>query len=155
MSVMSPLLTSPRLHPFSSVPLTHAHAHSYHAIAGVMRLRESIRPYVQAHLDLATSEGTPLLRPMVFDFSDEECIRAVDQYMFGPDWLVAPVLEYNATNRTVYLPRLPGNDTHKQRWVYHYDGNAPLQQPGWIVMDTRNISRFPLFRREAVSLSSE
>ena len=45
------------------------------------------------------TKGTPSLRPMVFDFNDKECTDAVDQFMFGPDWLVAPVLEMDAANR--------------------------------------------------------
>jgi len=40
--------------------------------------------------------------------------------MFGPDWLVAPVLARDAANRTLYLPKLPSG----QEWAYLY--NATL-----------------------------
>ena len=116
---------------------------AYTAIADVMRLRESLRSYVQAGLDEATAQGTPLLRPMVFDFSDPECVDATDQFMFGERFLVAPVLEYQATNRTVYLPRLPGAD----RWVHHYTG-AQFAAGTTHILPTTNISQFPLFERQ-------
>ena len=35
---------------------------AFAAISDVMRLRESLRPYVQTQLDLASSEGIPSLR---------------------------------------------------------------------------------------------
>ena len=46
------------------------------------------------------------MRPLFFDFPDDPACYAVeDQFMFGPDILVAPVLEQGATRRFVYLPR--------------------------------------------------
>jgi len=35
---------------------------------------------------------------------DEKCWELQDQYMFGPDYLVAPVLHLNEFERDVYLP---------------------------------------------------
>ena len=115
---------------------------AYAAISAVMRLRESLRPYVQAGLDLAHTRGTPLLRPMVFDFGDAECVDATTQYMFGDDYLVAPVLEYQATNRSVFLPALPTG----QRWVHHYTGEELAGGTAHTV-PTTNLSEFPLFVR--------
>ena len=107
-----------------------------------MRLRESLRPYVQAGLDEATAQGTPLLRPMAFDYTDPECDTAADQYMFGNDYLVAPVLQYRAANRTVYLPRLPASHD----WVHHYTGEK-FAGGRTHVVPTTNLSQFPLFVR--------
>ena len=72
----------------------------------LLRLRERLRPYVELHLQRATTTGRPLLQPMFYAFTDAECYDAQDQHMFGPEWLVAPVLEEGATNRSVYLPRV-------------------------------------------------
>eukprot|EP00658_Telonema_sp_P-2_P071820 TRINITY_DN61027_c0_g1_i2.p1 TRINITY_DN61027_c0_g1~~TRINITY_DN61027_c0_g1_i2.p1 ORF type:complete len:640 (-),score=132.93 TRINITY_DN61027_c0_g1_i2:141-2060(-) len=116
---------------------------AYASISGVMRLRESIRGYVQEHLDLASEQGTPLLRPMSFDFTDEQCVGAIDQYMFGPDYLVAPVLEYQATNRSVYLPTL----TSPERWESFYEPGVELGSGAWHIVGTTNLSEFPLFIR--------
>jgi alpha-D-xyloside xylohydrolase len=45
------------------------------------------------------------MRPLFFDFpEDEECTRVDDQFLFGPDLLVAPILTEGARSRGVYLP---------------------------------------------------
>ena len=45
------------------------------------------------------------MRPLFFDFSeDKEAWNVEDAYMFGPDLLVAPVMEAGAVEREVYLP---------------------------------------------------
>ncbi len=56
--------------------------------------------------DAAAAEtGAPPMRPLFFDFPDDPaCTTSEDQFMFGPDLLVAPVLEQGATSRPVYLP---------------------------------------------------
>ena len=46
-----------------------------------------------------------MMRPLVMDFPDDVAARTVvDEYMFGPAFLVAPVTEYKARHRPVYLP---------------------------------------------------
>jgi alpha-D-xyloside xylohydrolase len=68
-------------------------------------IRERLRPYIQKHMDIASEKGTPVMRPLFFDFPDDEiCYTIEDQYMFGPDLLVAPVIEAGATSRSIYLP---------------------------------------------------
>lgn len=70
-----------------------------------IRIREIIRPYVRSLMQAAHETGEPLLRPMFYDFPKEkEVWELKDQYMFGPDLLVAPVLEPDAVSRQVYLP---------------------------------------------------
>ena len=55
--------------------------------------------------------GEPVLRPMFYDFpKDANTWELKDQYMFGPDILVAPVVEPDVPTRTVYLPE--GNWKH-------------------------------------------
>eukprot|EP00729_Bicosta_minor_P003941 gene3941-21372_t len=72
------------------------------AIARVMHLREQLRPYVLEQYKAAAADGTPVMRPLFFDFwSDPGAQLVDDQLMFGPDYLVAPQLKENATERTV------------------------------------------------------
>ena len=76
-------------------------------IPGVMRLRENLREYVDIHMNISSRTGMPVLRPMVLACPDDpKCAEAdvEDQYMFGPDWLVAPVYTQGAKERSVYLP---------------------------------------------------
>ena len=56
-------------------------------------------------MKLASTKGTPPMRPLFFDFPDDKnCNDIDDQFLFGPDLLVAPVLNSGATKRKVYLP---------------------------------------------------
>ena len=53
----------------------------------------------------ASRTGAPLIRTMFYEFpEDEKCWNLPLQYMFGPDYLVAPIFEAGATERTLYLP---------------------------------------------------
>jgi len=72
------------------------------------------------------------------------CVRA--QFMFGPDWLVAPVLEYGASNRSVYLPALPANET----WVYWWNQTVVPSTTGQRVVMATPVDEFPLFFRRPV-----
>ena len=68
-------------------------------------LRERLRPYLHAAARETSRTGLPLMRPLLLEFpEDKRCWDVDDQFMFGPDLLVAPVLERHASNRSVYLP---------------------------------------------------
>ena len=68
-------------------------------------LRERLRPYISEWMDEASLSGMPVMRPLFFDFyKDKTAWKIEDEYMFGPDILVAPVMEENTSERKVYLP---------------------------------------------------
>ena len=70
-----------------------------------MPLREKMRPYVKQLMMEAHEKGTPIMRPLFYDFpQDSKAWEIEDQYMFGPDLLVSPILEAGMTERTLYLP---------------------------------------------------
>jgi alpha-D-xyloside xylohydrolase len=78
---------------------------AYDIITGLMALRERLRPYIMDQMQRAHAHGTPPMRPLFFDFPDDPAAYTVeDQFMFGPDILVAPVLEQGAVTRACYLP---------------------------------------------------
>lgn len=78
---------------------------AYQIIKDVLLMRERMRPYIMKQMEIAHKKGIPLMRPLFFDFSsDEICKNIEDEFMFGPDILVAPVLHQGATSRQVYLP---------------------------------------------------
>ncbi len=78
---------------------------AYGIIRQILFLRERLRPYLLRQMKLASAKGTPPMRPLFFDFPADEAGAAVDdQFLFGPDLLVAPVLQAGATARKVYLP---------------------------------------------------
>jgi len=78
---------------------------AYGIIRQILFLRERLRPYLLRQMKLASARGTPPMRPLFFDFPADDVGAAVDdQFLFGPDLLVAPVLQAGATTRKVYLP---------------------------------------------------
>ena len=60
-----------------------------------------------------------MMRPLVFDFAgDTEALKQNCEYMFGPEYLVCPVLEAGATSVRVYLPENKGG------WKDYWNGNV-------------------------------
>ncbi|MFD1176679.1 TIM-barrel domain-containing protein [Paenibacillus puldeungensis] len=77
----------------------------YPILVKYMNLREAMRPYTRRLMQEAHEQGSPVMRPMFYEFPQEDiCWELKDQYMFGPDILVAPVLQEGSTEREVYLP---------------------------------------------------
>ena len=70
-----------------------------------IRLRERMRDYTRSLYEQASRDGSPIIRAMFYEFpQDAKCWELTDQYMYGPDILVAPVCHAGATSREVYLP---------------------------------------------------
>ena len=68
-------------------------------------LRETMRPYTRELFAEAHESGQPLVRGLFYEFPGEEAVADIaDEYLFGPDILVAPVTELGARSREVYLP---------------------------------------------------
>ncbi len=77
-------------------------------------LHMSLFPYRYAAAQEAAKTGMPIMRALVLQYQDDAQARlAKDEYLFGPDLLVAPVID-EGTQRPVYLP--PGN------WVNYWTG---------------------------------
>ncbi len=77
----------------------------FEILAGYTHLRETLRPYTRSLMVAAHECGQPVMRGMFHEFPDDAaCWDLRDQYMFGPDLLVAPVVEARAVRRTVHLP---------------------------------------------------
>ena len=79
---------------------------NYPILKDLILLRDRLRPYILKHTKIASETGAPIMRPMFFDFYDDEiCYTLDDQYMFGEDILFAPIYKQGATDRQVYLPK--------------------------------------------------
>jgi alpha-D-xyloside xylohydrolase len=94
-------------------------------------VREKIRPYVEACMADTHAIGDPVMRPMFYDFPHQQTSWQVeDQYMFGPDILVAPILHAGQAVRDVWLPAdetwvsLQGERLQGGQWI---TANAPLE----------------------------
>ena len=103
-----------------------------------MKRREELRPYVRSLMQEAHEAGTPLLRGMFYEFpEDQKCWELQDQYMFGSELLVAPVLKLNQFEREVYLPAGEWEDTRDGK---HYAGGQTILSPA-------PIDSIPVFKR--------
>ncbi|MBE5810530.1 MAG: glycoside hydrolase family 31 protein [Clostridiales bacterium] len=91
-------------------------------------IRERIRPYVRQLMQDAHETGAPVMRPLFYDFpQDKAAWQTEDCYMFGPDMLVAPVMEPGVTERSIYLPE---GATWKDAYTGKvYDGGRTVTVP--------------------------
>jgi alpha-D-xyloside xylohydrolase len=109
-------------------------------IAKCLKEREQLRPYIEACAERVAKEGYTLMRPLVFDFADDEtALRQSCEYMFGPELLVSPVTEPGVKEWKTYLPKQKGGWTeiHTNE---HFDG-------GQYVTTKVSKAYIPVFRR--------
>jgi sulfoquinovosidase len=92
-------------------------------------------PYIQGLWKDAVKTGVPIVRPLWLAFpGDAEAARQDQQWMFGPDVLVAPVVAKGASKRDVYFPE-PGGCWEHGVTGERFDGgeshsvDAPLNEP--------------------------
>ncbi len=79
--------------------------HTYPYIKNQILLRESLRDYFMEQADKACTSGLPPVRPLFFDYQNDEATYEIeDEVLFGGDILAAPVLDYRVRQRAVYLP---------------------------------------------------
>ena len=98
------------------------------------RIYVHLAPYLRSLSREAFETGLPVQRPLFLHFEDDSKTYDIQTaYLFGPDLLVAPVIEAGRTSWSVYLPA--GTD-----WIHVWSGEsltggqtvsvaAPLGQP--------------------------
>jgi alpha-D-xyloside xylohydrolase len=73
------------------------------------QLRYRLMPYLYSLAGAVTHKDDTIMRALVLDFPhDKKSHHITDQYMFGPAFLVNPVLEPGPKTRNVYLPQAAG-----------------------------------------------
>jgi len=79
------------------------------------------------------------MRPLFYDFEDDDaCILVDDQFMFGPEIMVAPVLFQGAVERTVYLPE-------GEQWTDAWTG--AVLESGQVITAQTPLDRIPVYLR--------
>ena len=118
---------------------------NFEILKNLVFLRERLRPYIERHMEIASRKGYPVMRPMFFDFyEDEVCYSLSDQYMFGPDILFAPIYRRGETERKVYLP--------EGKWVRTTDKS--VYEGGQFVDCHAELDEFIAFVREGAEVLS-
>jgi alpha-glucosidase/alpha-D-xyloside xylohydrolase len=103
-----------------------------------LELRSRLMPYLYSAVREGHDTGLPIIRAMWLHYpSDSVAIARGDQYLWGRDLLVAPVVDKGATSRLLYLPAGPWHDFWTEQ---RHDGRREL---------TRNVDleTMPLYVR--------
>lgn len=118
-------------------------------------LKYKLMPYVYAQSKECTENGWPMLRALLLEYPDDPGAWLVeDEYMFGSNLLVAPMLE-EGSGRDVYLPG-------RQKWIDYQTGK--VYAPGWnhiecgtlpIVILVKDGSAIPPYPRGTMHRSDE
>ncbi|MFW2504383.1 TIM-barrel domain-containing protein [Clostridium diolis] len=105
-----------------------------------LKIREAMMPYITTLMEEAHKKGTPVMRPMFYDFPEDKlCWDNESQYMFGPNILVAPIMEKGQTEREVYLPT---GSNWTNAWT------KEKMEGGKTILVNAPIDQIPLFLRD-------
>jgi alpha-glucosidase len=103
-----------------------------------LELRMRLLPYLYGLFREAEENGSPVWRPLFFEFpDDDEAATIEDQVLLGSWLLAAPVLERGARQRRVYLP--------EGTW-FSFDDDARYVGPRFLQV-AAPLERLPLFVR--------
>ena len=102
----------------------------------------SLFPYRYAAAQEAVKTGMPLMRALVLNNQNDPQARIrEDEYMFGPDMLVAPVVDENLS-RVVYLPKNGDSDL---TWIDYWKGTEA--KGGALIVADAPIDVIPVYIR--------
>ena len=103
-----------------------------------IELRYRLLPYLYNAFRETSETGLPVMRALLLDFPDDtKAVDQNDEFLFGDDLLVAPVLKSGEIRRDVYLP--------KGVW-YDFWSDRRYTGPAGIVVDAP-LERIPMFVR--------
>lgn len=109
-------------------------------VKDAISLKYSLLPYIYTYAREAHDTGLPLMRPMFLEYPyDTETFSTDNQFMFGEEILVAPVVKKNAKSRSLYLP--------EGTWVSFKDKTTEYEGEQWINVDV-TLSDIPMFVRK-------
>ena len=103
-------------------------------------IREAMRPYITQIMSTAHTDGDPVMRPLFYEFPDDQTAWGVeDCYMFGDKLLVCPVSDLGSRSKTVYMPQ-------GAVWTDVWTGKK--YEGGTTVDADAPIEKIPLFARD-------
>lgn len=107
-----------------------------------LKLRRALHPYIYTQSKVNADGGLPLVRPMYYEDASDEGYQWPDQYLFGPDLIVAPVTEavHPETGYTTVPVWLPGSE-----WCEFFSGR--IFQEGRVHPVHAEFDTIPVFAR--------
>lgn len=108
-----------------------------------LKLRYKIIPYILEQSEKATQTGFPVLRALILQHpNDRTCRQIDDQYYFGENILVAPVM--NSENvRDIYLP--------EGKWV-HFFSKEVFEGNRWLKNVKVPLDEMPVFVKQGAEI---
>ena len=117
---------------------------NYEILKKFLFVRENLRGYIRECMRETAENGTPIMRPLFYDFpQDKQACECADEYMFGDKLLVAPVVGAGAAERSVWLPA--GAQWENANTHATYDGGQRVVVPA-------PIDVIPVFLRDGAQL---
>ncbi|WP_417354505.1 glycoside hydrolase family 31 protein [Flavobacterium sp.] len=93
-----------------------------------IELKYKLFPYIYTYAREAHDTGLPLMRAMLLEYStDTETYKLNEQFMFGEELLVAPVVQKGDITKDVYLP--------EGEWIDYNDGKTSYKGGQWVTVD--------------------
>jgi alpha-D-xyloside xylohydrolase len=116
----------------------------YDILSKYLLIRDLMQTYISQLMMDAHQKGTPVMRPLFYDFpEDKRCWEIETQYMFGPNVLVAPVMEGGQIEKEIYLPE-------GVRWINTW--TKEIYEGGQTIRLKTPIEEIPLFTTNGFSL---
>jgi alpha-glucosidase len=113
----------------------------------MIKLRQRLLPYLYSLFDECHRTGAPILRPLLFEYPEDETTYTTDdEFLLGDALLVAPITRPGIEHRHVYLP--------EGTWFHYYSGgrfegpahilaHAPLGEPALYIKGNTPIAMGP------------
>ena len=106
-------------------------------------LRYALIPYILQESIIATQSGHSIIEALIFQYPQDPTVWHIDdEYFFGHDFLVAPVMN-SEDCRDVYLP--------EGHWVQFFTGER-LTGNQWIHLDHIPLEQMPVYVREGAQI---
>jgi alpha-glucosidase len=119
-----------------------------------IELRYELLPHIYNAMHETSVSGLPAMRPLMLDYPDDPATYGMDdEYLFGSDLLLAPVLREGAMTRDFYLPRGTWVDVWTGRSYEGGRGHSIAITPGSIPLFARGGSF--IFRQPVVQHTGE
>lgn len=97
-------------------------------------------PYTQSYLHQSEQTGMPVMRSLIFAYPNDNRVSQMwDEYLYGGELLVAPIVTAGATSRQVYLPA--------GRWL-DYNDRTTVHKGGEEITANAPLATIPVYVRE-------
>jgi alpha-glucosidase len=105
-----------------------------------IELKYQLFPYIYTYAREAHDKGWPIMRALMLEYpNDLQTFSIDDQFLFGKELLVAPVVKKGAVSRKVYFP--------EGEWIDFYDGKT-IHEGEQQETVKAPLSKVPLFVRK-------